>query len=77
VRTTTVRHLAIVLPSAGRVFKCKAFLPDREEFDGIGVVCAEVAVDGKTNEITMLPGLLDQKADPGEVLITADALHAQ
>jgi predicted transposase YbfD/YdcC len=42
-----------------------------------GVVCAQVAVDGKTNEITMLAGLLDQVTDLNDVLISADALHTQ
>ncbi len=42
-----------------------------------GVVCAQVAVDGKTNEITMLAPLLDQIGDLDGALITADALHAQ
>lgn len=44
---------------------------------GTGVVLAQVAVDGKTNEITMFPGLLGQAGDLTGVLVTADALHAQ
>jgi predicted transposase YbfD/YdcC len=44
---------------------------------GSGVVCAQVAVDGKTNEITMFAGLLDQITDLPGAVITADALHAQ
>lgn len=42
-----------------------------------GTVLAQIAVDGKTNEITMLAGLLDQIPDLKDVLITMDALHAQ
>jgi len=34
-------------------------------------------VDGKTNEITMFAGLLDQITDLHGAVITADALHAQ
>ncbi len=44
---------------------------------GSGVVCAQIAVDGKTNEITMFAGLLDQVTDLHGAVITADALHAQ
>ncbi|MGE5289719.1 MAG: transposase [Micromonosporaceae bacterium] len=44
---------------------------------GTGVVLAQVAVDGKTNEITMFPGLLGQAGDLTGVLVTADALHAR
>ena len=44
---------------------------------GSGVVCAQVAVDGKTNEITMFAGLLDQIGDLDGMLVTADAMHAQ
>lgn len=44
---------------------------------GTGVVVAQTAVDGKTNEITMFTGLLDQAGDLSGVLVTADALHAQ
>jgi predicted transposase YbfD/YdcC len=42
-----------------------------------GAVLAQVAVDGKTNEITMFTGLLDQAGDLQGALVTADALHAQ
>ena len=42
-----------------------------------GVVLAQVAVDGKTNEITMFTSLLGQAGDLREALVTADALHAQ
>jgi predicted transposase YbfD/YdcC len=42
-----------------------------------GVVLAQAAVDGKTNEITMFTALLDQAGDLAGVLVTADALHAQ
>jgi predicted transposase YbfD/YdcC len=42
-----------------------------------GVVCAQVAVDGKNNEIPMFAPLLDQIADLTGVLVTADAMHAQ
>jgi predicted transposase YbfD/YdcC len=41
-----------------------------------GVVLGQVEVDAKTNEIPMLPALLDRIAIGGAV-ITADALHAQ
>ena len=34
-------------------------------------------MDGKTNEITMFAGLLDQAGDLNDVLVSADALHAQ
>jgi predicted transposase YbfD/YdcC len=44
---------------------------------GSGAVCAQIAVDGKTNEITMFAGLLDQITDLRGAVITADALHAQ
>jgi predicted transposase YbfD/YdcC len=44
---------------------------------GTGVVLAQAAVDGKTNEIIMFTGLLDQAGDLSGVLVTADALHAQ
>jgi predicted transposase YbfD/YdcC len=44
---------------------------------GSGVVCAQIAVDGKTNEITMFAGLLDQITGLDGAVITADALHAQ
>jgi predicted transposase YbfD/YdcC len=44
---------------------------------GTGVVLAQVAVDGKTNEITMFTALLGQAGDLREALVTADALHAQ
>jgi predicted transposase YbfD/YdcC len=42
-----------------------------------GVVLAQVAVDGKTNEIPMFSDLLDEIDDLNDVLVTADALHAQ
>jgi predicted transposase YbfD/YdcC len=42
-----------------------------------GVVLAQVAVDGKTNEIPMFSDLLDEIDDLKDVLVTADALHAQ
>ena len=42
-----------------------------------GVVLAQTAVDGKTNEIPMFSVVLDQIEDLSDVLITADALHAQ
>ena len=42
-----------------------------------GVVRAQVAVDGKSNEIPMFAPLLDQVADLAGVLVTADAMHAQ
>jgi predicted transposase YbfD/YdcC len=42
-----------------------------------GTVRAQVAVDGKTNEIPMFAPLLDQVADLAGVLVTADAMHAQ
>jgi predicted transposase YbfD/YdcC len=42
-----------------------------------GTVIAQVAVDGKTNEITMLEALLDQIGDLSDALVTMDALHAQ
>jgi predicted transposase YbfD/YdcC len=42
-----------------------------------GVVLAQAAVDGKTNEITRFTALLDQAGDLAGVLVTADALHAQ
>ena len=41
---------------------------------GTGVVLAQVAVDGKTNEITMFTALLGQAGDLREALVTADAL---
>jgi len=41
------------------------------------VVIAQVAVDGKTNEIPMFSVLLGQAGDLTGALITADALHAQ
>jgi hypothetical protein len=40
-------------------------------------VLAQVAVDGKTNEITMLASLLDQIPDLKDALISMDAIHAQ
>jgi hypothetical protein len=42
-----------------------------------GLVIAQAEVDGKTNEIPMLPTLLDQIDDLAEVVVTADALHTQ
>ena len=42
-----------------------------------GTVLAQVAVDGKTNEIPMFAVVLDQIADLAGTLVTADALHAQ
>ena len=42
-----------------------------------GTVLAQVAVASKTNEITMLAGLLDQIGDLNGALISMDALHAQ
>jgi len=44
---------------------------------GAGVVLAQVAVDGKANEITVFTALLAQAGDLDGVLVTADALHAQ
>jgi predicted transposase YbfD/YdcC len=44
---------------------------------GTGAVVAQVAVDGKTNEITMFASLLDQAGGLDGALVTADALHAQ
>jgi predicted transposase YbfD/YdcC len=41
-----------------------------------GLVLAQTEVDGKTNEIPMLPTLLDQLNIAG-VVVTADALHTQ
>jgi predicted transposase YbfD/YdcC len=42
-----------------------------------GVVIAQAAVDGKTNEITMFTSLPGHVANLSGVLVTADALHAQ
>jgi predicted transposase YbfD/YdcC len=42
-----------------------------------GLVIAQTEVDGKTNEIPMLPTLLDQIDDLTKVVVTADALHTQ
>ena len=42
-----------------------------------GVVLAQVAVGSKTNEIPMFSVTLDQIEDLKDVLVTADALHAQ
>jgi predicted transposase YbfD/YdcC len=42
-----------------------------------GTVLAQVAVGSKTNEITMLAGLLDQVSDLTGTVVTMDALHAQ
>ena len=42
-----------------------------------GLAIAQTEVDGKTNEIPMLPTLLDQIDDLAEVVVTADALHTQ
>jgi predicted transposase YbfD/YdcC len=44
---------------------------------GTSAVCAQIAVDGKMNEITMFVGLLDQIPALDGAVITADALHAQ
>jgi predicted transposase YbfD/YdcC len=44
---------------------------------GSGAVCAQIAVDGKTNEITMFSALLDQVGGLDGAVVTADALHAQ
>lgn len=44
---------------------------------GSGAVCAQVAVDGKSNEIPMFAPLLDQIPGLAGALVTADALHAQ
>ena len=44
---------------------------------GSGAVCAQVAVDGKSNEIPMFAPLLDQITGLAGALVTADALHAQ
>ena len=42
-----------------------------------GVVRAQAAVDGKSNEIPMFAPLLNQIGDLDGVLVTADAMHAQ
>ena len=42
-----------------------------------GVVLAQVDVDEKTNEIPLFSTVLDQIPDLTDVLITADAMHAQ
>ena len=42
-----------------------------------GVTLGQVEIDGKTNEIPMFSTLLDQIDDLAEVVVTADALHAQ
>jgi predicted transposase YbfD/YdcC len=42
-----------------------------------GVVLAQVDVDGKTNEIPMFSVLLDQITTLTDVVVTADAMHAQ
>jgi predicted transposase YbfD/YdcC len=44
---------------------------------GAGVVLAQAAVDGKSNEIPMFTTLLAQAGGLDGVLVTADALHAQ
>ena len=44
---------------------------------GSGAVCAQVAVDGKSNEIPMFAPLLDEIPGLAGALVTADALHAQ
>ncbi len=44
---------------------------------GTGVVLAQVAADGKTNEITMFTSAPGQAGDLKGALVTADALHAQ
>lgn len=43
---------------------------------GSGAVCAQIAVDGKSNEITMFSALLDQVGGLDGAVVTADALHA-
>jgi len=42
-----------------------------------GVVIGQVAVGEKTNEIPMVPVLLDQVGDIKDLVITLDALHCQ
>ncbi len=42
-----------------------------------GVVLAQAAVEGKTNEIAVFATVLDQIDDVTGVLVTAEALHAQ
>lgn len=42
-----------------------------------GVVLAQVDVDEKTNEIPLFSAVLDQIGDLADVVITADAMHAQ
>jgi predicted transposase YbfD/YdcC len=42
-----------------------------------GVVVAQVDVDAKTNEIPLFSTLLDQIEDLTDVVVTADAMHAQ
>ena len=42
-----------------------------------GVVVAQVDVDAKTNEIPLFSTLLDQIDDLTDVVVTADAMHAQ
>src|SRR5438128_392978 len=44
---------------------------------GAAVVIAQCAVDGKTNEIPMFATTLDQVDHLTDVLVTADAMHAQ
>lgn len=44
---------------------------------GAGVVLGQVDVDIKTNEIPMFATLLDSISDLTEVVVTADAMHAQ
>lgn len=44
---------------------------------GAGVMLAQVAADGKTNEITVFTALLAQAGGLDGVLVTADAMHAQ
>jgi predicted transposase YbfD/YdcC len=46
------------------------------DHDG-GVVLGQVEVDGKSNEIPMFSTLLDTIDDVDDVVVTADALHAQ
>jgi hypothetical protein len=42
-----------------------------------GVVLAQTAVDGKTNEIALFSTVLDAVDDLNDVVVTADALHTQ
>jgi predicted transposase YbfD/YdcC len=84
-RRRLVRHRRVVLAVDGKSLRGARVRDGQDRAPHLmacldhasGTVLAQVAVDGKSNEIPMFATVLDQIEDLADVLVTADAMHAQ